>query len=66
MLPKRLSEFAFDPNGEVEAASTVDDDFASLPGDLDPSDLRNISDDEDGGIELWFLLITLNVPGLAQ
>lgn len=48
-FPKSLSEFAFDPNREVEPVSSADDDLASLPGDIDPADLRNISDDEDGG-----------------
>lgn len=39
MLPKGLSEFAFDPHTEPEPASSVEDDFGSL---------HNISDGEDG------------------
>ncbi|KAK7110884.1 condensin complex subunit 2-like [Littorina saxatilis] len=46
VFSKRLSEFAFDPHGEVDAASTAEDDLASLPGDLDPADLHDISDED--------------------
>ena len=38
---KGLSEFAFDPHGEVEAVS---EDVASLPGDVALADLQDISD----------------------
>ena len=44
VFSKGLSEFAFDPQGEVEEVSAAEDDLASLPGDLDPADLHDISD----------------------
>ncbi|KAK7474320.1 hypothetical protein BaRGS_00034455 [Batillaria attramentaria] len=50
VLPKGLSEFAFDPHTEPEPFSAVEDDLGSLPGDLDAADLHDISDgDVDGG-----------------
>ncbi|XP_076436005.1 LOW QUALITY PROTEIN: condensin complex subunit 2-like [Babylonia areolata] len=48
VFPKSASEFAFDPHGEIEPAS-VDDDVASLLGDLDPDDLQDVSDSEADG-----------------
>ena len=49
VVPRTMSEFAFDPNREVEDIPNLEDDLHSLPADLDPEDLRNISDDENDG-----------------
>lgn len=54
-MPKGLSDFVFDPLADPAAASALEDDISSLPGDTDPADLHEISDTE-GDVDGEFLL----------